>query len=557
MSLFASIKHAFTSALTTLVSSTNWTDSATHVEPEDFRLPGSYPFAARQEVATKVPADVKSFDSEQLTLESPSSMIKAVSIKLPAAASSTTVTALAASKVTSHILSAPSFDWCAFLGKGASGTVYAAVLHDTQEMYATKVIPHRGPGSDGFQDAILEQRTSKVVSGHPGLLPIVASFIDRKNSYIVTPFYAGGDLASYLARNYTKIDQAGFFSIIVPMVLSVYTLQSLGIGHYDIKLENFFIDASGWIVLGDFGLAQSVSEWHFGKNGTPGHMAPEIFSDGYNGAADVFALGVTIFFMLCGRLPFGQGARTMEEYRVALFEQVFAGPVFRPEDNVHPMLQTLLRMMLIPNQFARPTMAMVLCFPYFQYVDWDAFRRREIALPLPQVLPPTFSYAPLPIEGITGATQDSGEISSNSEMNYVSPDLTAKLEEAELTRKHERLLAVMYSNTDSDSDSESSSIAAHTSDTDTSDSTFETLSLSGTSSNSSKSSTSASSSSPIVIIETNEITKRNATRVWFARKLAAKCVSDNEGRKGRHVGNDGGRPVRAMEKVKGWFAKRK
>lgn len=87
------------------------------------------------------------------------------------------------------------------------------------------------------------------------------------------------------------------------------------------------------------------------------------------------------------------------------------------------------------------------------------------------------------------------------------------------------------------------------------DSNFETLSLSTTSSDSSENSTSKLSPSPI-IIQTNEVTEKNATRVWFARKLAAKDMND-ERRKGKRVGNDDGRPVRAMEKVKGWFAKRK
>lgn len=77
--------------------------------------------------------------------------------------------------------------------------------------------------------------------------------------------------------------------------------------HRDFKLENVVMDDTGFLRLIDFGFAAScTSETRFGDSwGTPSYMAPECFLGNYNGVkADVFALGVSLFYLYFLKLPF-------------------------------------------------------------------------------------------------------------------------------------------------------------------------------------------------------------------------------------------------------------
>jgi len=78
--------------------------------------------------------------------------------------------------------------------------------------------------------------------------------------------------------------------------------------HRDIKLDNILLDADGEIKICDFGVSrviqkdQNITE----QCGTPAYIAPEIISDGgYSGfSADIWSLGVLLYAMLCGTVPF-------------------------------------------------------------------------------------------------------------------------------------------------------------------------------------------------------------------------------------------------------------
>jgi serine/threonine protein kinase len=94
-------------------------------------------------------------------------------------------------------------------------------------------------------------------------------------------------------------------------------LHSKGFVHRDIKPENILIDSHGVVKLSDLGLAGEISHGLLLRTicGTPEFFAPEIIlmakpelgsrkSEGYEFAVDVWALGVTLYFMLSGKYPF-------------------------------------------------------------------------------------------------------------------------------------------------------------------------------------------------------------------------------------------------------------
>ena len=133
------------------------------------------------------------------------------------------------------------------------------------------------------------------------------------NSYIQTNFlymafdYAdGGTLDSFISKTGSFSPQLVryYFSKILS---AIEYLHKLGISHRDIKPENILINNSLDALVSDFDLSGTVGIQK-GTIGTIGYMAPEVEAGlaHLNESADIFALGVTLFFMMTGKHPFVQ-----------------------------------------------------------------------------------------------------------------------------------------------------------------------------------------------------------------------------------------------------------
>ena len=102
--------------------------------------------------------------------------------------------------------------------------------------------------------------------------------------------------------------------------------------HRDIKPENILfrsnqITEKNQFVLGDFGLAtfNDVKEYLFQRCGSPGFVAPEIFQingpeEHYGLKCDMFSVGVSLYYMLTGGLPYANKAKILEENMEGKFE---------------------------------------------------------------------------------------------------------------------------------------------------------------------------------------------------------------------------------------------
>lgn len=200
------------------------------------------------------------------------------------------------------------FDGARELGRGGAGVVFAARWRGRE--VALKVAHE---GSDAReQGRFLEEAAMLARVSHPAVIEVLehGTLADGR-PYLVMPLVRGETLAARLERG--PIAPAQALSLFGQLVDAVAHLHDVGVVHRDIKPENVMIlEAEGRLVLLDFGIARdaegapSTTTRMNLVRGTPACMAPErFFGTRASAATDVYELGVTLYAMLTGTLPWG------------------------------------------------------------------------------------------------------------------------------------------------------------------------------------------------------------------------------------------------------------
>jgi serine/threonine protein kinase len=158
----------------------------------------------------------------------------------------------------------------------------------------------------------------------PNTVKIYAAFADDLNYYLVMEYCSGGDLLEWILDRKKAMHERDAMKLIgLPMLDSLCHLHSMQIIHRDIKLENIFLNSEGQVKLGDFGLTMCrLQETAISPVGTVEYMAPEVVSlpsvdkiinrqidpktiTPTDEKVDIWALGVTLYELVTGKLPFG------------------------------------------------------------------------------------------------------------------------------------------------------------------------------------------------------------------------------------------------------------
>ncbi len=148
---------------------------------------------------------------------------------------------------------------------------------------------------------------------HPHIVQIFDAVVEDEFSYIVMEFVEGGTLEKFCEPG-SLLDPAEVAEIIFKCVRALAFAQRLGLTHRDIKPGNILHVDGTDIKIADFGASiNKVSDRTVITNvGSPAYMAPELITGAIQASAvtDIYALGVVMYYLLAGRLPFS-GANTM------------------------------------------------------------------------------------------------------------------------------------------------------------------------------------------------------------------------------------------------------
>jgi eukaryotic-like serine/threonine-protein kinase len=187
------------------------------------------------------------------------------------------------------------------IGSGGFGTVYLAEDTWIDKKVALKV-PHK-QGLD-FAELLREPRLLATLS-HPNIVSILTAERQENVFFIVMEFVPGETLEAILSRE-GPLD--------IPLALD-YTCQICnavdhahrqGILHRDLRPSNVLVTGNGLLKVADFGTSRFLEIAAHGTTviGSPPYMAPEQFQGKAVFASDIYSLGVTMYQMLTGVLPY-------------------------------------------------------------------------------------------------------------------------------------------------------------------------------------------------------------------------------------------------------------
>ncbi|KAJ3398974.1 hypothetical protein CcCBS67573_g06720 [Chytriomyces confervae] len=265
------------------------------------------------------------------------------------------------------------------LGAGGSGRVWRALNH-AQESVAIKAVDITRQMELGEMMHLRHEVRFLKLMRHPNIVRMIDAVETNDSLSIVMQHVPGGQLYDHvLSRGcLSDIEAQGLFTQILHAVN--YCHQNCII-HRDLKPQNILLDVSKTIpTLIDFGLATYYDPSKFVNTvcGSHQYAAPEVFTQKpYIGPeADIWGLGIILYFMLCGQLPFDDVSRP------ELTRKILKGALTFPA-TVTPDAIDLMQRMMAVDPTARATMADIEAHPWLNQTT-----RFHLTPPIPR---PTIS----------------------------------------------------------------------------------------------------------------------------------------------------------------------
>eukprot|EP00898_Chlorokybus_atmophyticus_P000047 jgi/Chlat1/1042/Chrsp110S01554 len=264
------------------------------------------------------------------------------------------------------------------LGHGSFGTVRLAKHKATNEEYAVKCIAKSTLLEDGLPDELkrevaIMQRLKDCLN----VVNIYGTFETATHVYMVLELCRGGELYQRMSKQESSEKDAA--RVIRSILRTVAQCHANGVLHRDLKPDNFLFvskELDAPLKAIDFGLATFFTPGVMLEetSGTPYYMAPEVIQHNYSTPADLWSVGVIMYQLLSGRLPFTDdtGGRSI----VAVFRKILksnADLYSYPWDTVTHSAVDLLRRLLSKDPSKRPTALEALAHPWI-LEDGDASR---------------------------------------------------------------------------------------------------------------------------------------------------------------------------------------
>ncbi len=218
------------------------------------------------------------------------------------------------------------------IGRGGMGVVYKAVDNKLKRTVALKFLPFEWTSDPEAKERFTREAQAAAALDHPNICTVYEIDEAEGRMFISMAFVEGESLKKKVERGLLPIDEALRLGLQIAEGLS--EAHKKGIVHRDIKSANIMVTAAGQAKIMDFGLARFSGGTLLTREGmtlgTIAYMSPEqARGEEADHRSDIWSLGVVLYEMLAGRLPFG-----MERDQAVLYAILKQPP--KPLSTVRP-----------------------------------------------------------------------------------------------------------------------------------------------------------------------------------------------------------------------------
>ena len=193
------------------------------------------------------------------------------------------------------------------IGSGGMSDVYKAKCHKLNRLVAIKVLKAEFTDDANFVSKFKMEAQAAAGLSHPNIVSIYDVVDEGDIHFIVMELVEGITLKSYITKK-GRLDVKEAIGIAIQVAQGIEAAHEQHIIHRDIKPQNMLISMDGKVKVADFGIARAVSSQTMNSTvvGSVHYISPEQARGGYSDErSDLYSLGITMFEMVTGRVPFG------------------------------------------------------------------------------------------------------------------------------------------------------------------------------------------------------------------------------------------------------------
>ncbi len=195
------------------------------------------------------------------------------------------------------------------IGSGGMAVVYKAIDEMLERTVSVKILKEDHSSDKEFRDSFRQEAKAAANLSHPNIVTVYDFGVDNDQVFIVIEYIDGTDLKSLIRKKgkFNIIDTVG---LVTQACAGVGYAHRAGLVHCDIKPHNMLVSQDFRLKVTDFGIARALATIHPDERseivwGSPHYFSPEQAGGGApSPASDVYSLGVILYEMLTGRLPF-------------------------------------------------------------------------------------------------------------------------------------------------------------------------------------------------------------------------------------------------------------
>ena len=192
------------------------------------------------------------------------------------------------------------------IGSGGMANVYKAKCHKLNRCVAVKVLKTEFSADKNFVKRFREEAQACAGLSHPNIVNVYDVGTDGDTHYIVMELVEGITLKEYIEKK-GKLEVKESLGIAIQIARGMEAAHRSHIVHRDIKPQNVILSKDGKVKVTDFGIAKAINSNTITVDtmGSVHYLSPEQARGGYSDEkSDIYSLGVTMYEMLSGKVPF-------------------------------------------------------------------------------------------------------------------------------------------------------------------------------------------------------------------------------------------------------------